>query len=359
MKFDFCIGNPPYQESQDSNNKSDAVYPYFYDAAEDIADRYLMISPGRFLFNAGLTSKDWNKKMLSDEHLQVKEYYANGADVFPNTDIKGGVVIVSRNVNKVCGPIGEFIPDENLRNLAKHFVKDEQNNLPSIMHGGRSDLKISKKYANEHPEIYDARLKAIQSRNPKVVKLAPNEECEIKSSAFDVLPFLFEVSEPTDKKSYYRFLGLSGGKREYRWIKREMLVPRSKDNNLEFYKLLIPKASGNGRFGEVLSEPVIAYPGDSSTPTFISLGMLSSVIEAENAKKYIRTKLVRALLGILKITQDIVPSKWAYVPIQDFTVNSDIDWSVSIHDIDKQLYKKYNLSNEEINFIETNVKEMK
>ena len=226
------------------------------------------------------------------------------------------------------------------------------------MHGGRSDLKISKEYASEHPEIYDARLRAIQSRNPKVVKLAPNEECEIKSSAFDVLPFLFEVNEPINKTSYYRFLGLSGGKREYRWIKRDVLVPRSKDNNLEFYKLLIPKASGNGHFGETLSEPVIAYPGDSSTPTFISLGMFSSVIEAENAKKYVKTKLVRALLGILKITQDIVPSKWSYVPLQDFTSSSDIDWSQSIANIDKQLYKKYNLSDEEINFIETNVKEM-
>ena len=64
------------------------------------------------------------------------------------------------------------------------------------------------------------------------------------------------------------------------------------------------------------------------------------------------------MLGILKVTQDNPPEKWAYVPLQDFTSNSDIDWSKSIKEIDKQLYKKYKLSEEEINFIETKVKEM-
>ena len=64
------------------------------------------------------------------------------------------------------------------------------------------------------------------------------------------------------------------------------------------------------------------------------------------------------MLGILKITQDNPRDKWAYVPIQDFTSNSDIDWTKSIAEIDQQLYKKYNLSPEEIDFIETHVKEM-
>ncbi len=64
------------------------------------------------------------------------------------------------------------------------------------------------------------------------------------------------------------------------------------------------------------------------------------------------------LLGILKITQDNPPEKWKYVPLQDFTSSSDIDWSKSIAEIDQQLYAKYDLSDEEIDFIETHVKEM-
>ena len=80
--------------------------------------------------------------------------------------------------------------------------------------------------------------------------------------------------------------------------------------------------------------------------------------EAENVIKYVCSKFARTMLGVLKRTQANTPDKWKYVPLQDFTDKSDIDWSVSIANIDKQLYKKYGLSEEEITFIETNVKEM-
>lgn len=75
--------------------------------------------------------------------------------------------------------------------------------------------------------------------------------------------------------------------------------------------------------------------------------------------KYIKTKFARTMLGILKVTQDNPSEKWRLVPMQDFTANSDIDWTKSIEDIDKQLYRKYNLSEEEIEFIETKVQAMK
>ena len=94
MKWDFAIGNPPYQESGTTNNKAEAVYPHFYEGAEDIAERYLLISPARFLFNAGLTPKVWNEKMLSDKHIKLEKYYNNSADIFPNTSINGGVAII-------------------------------------------------------------------------------------------------------------------------------------------------------------------------------------------------------------------------------------------------------------------------
>ena len=74
--------------------------------------------------------------------------------------------------------------------------------------------------------------------------------------------------------------------------------------------------------------------------------------------KYIKSKFARALLGILKITQDNPPEKWKYVPLQDFTPASDIDWSQPVADIDRQLYAKYGLDDGEISFIESHVKEM-
>ena len=74
--------------------------------------------------------------------------------------------------------------------------------------------------------------------------------------------------------------------------------------------------------------------------------------------KYIKTKFARAMLGTLKITQHNIQETWLNVPLQDFTGNSDIDWSKSVSEIDKQLYKKYGLSKEEISFIESKVREM-
>ncbi|WP_060664197.1 hypothetical protein [Bacillus sp. CHD6a] len=103
---------------------------------------------------------------------------------------------------------------------------------------------------------------------------------------------------------------------------------------------------------------LIGRPFESATPTFISIGAFTTQSEAENALKYIKTKFLRCLLGILKITQDNPPSKWAYIPLQDFTHNSDIDWSKDIPEIDQQLYKKYGLNKSEIDFIEDKVKVM-
>ena len=73
MKFDFCIGNPPYQDNITGENETFAppVYDRFMDAAFEIADKVELIHPARFLSNAGSTPKDWNRKMLGDEHFKV------------------------------------------------------------------------------------------------------------------------------------------------------------------------------------------------------------------------------------------------------------------------------------------------
>ncbi len=129
-------------------------------------------------------------------------------------------------------------------------------------------------------------------------------------------------------------------------------------NILDKYSVLLSKANGAGHFGETLSASIIAEPNEGYTQTFIAVGAFDNKQEALNAEKYIKTKFARAMLGVLKITQDCPGPKWKCVPLQDFTESSDIDWSASINNIDRQLYSKYSLSEEEINFIESKVKEM-
>lgn len=364
MKFDFIIGNPPYQESGRTNNKAEALYPFFYDAAMSIADKSLLISPARFLFNAGLTPKTWNQRMLNSPHVKVEAYYNNSADIFPNTNINGGVAIIYQNKQATYTPIGEFIPNDTLRSISEHFLKDEIHNMTSIMFGGRSDLKFNDTFFRDFPSAKEDILKSIQEKHPEIKELGPNEEYELKSSSFDRTPYAFISTRPNEG-DYYKILGIQNGHRVWKWVKKEYLSPRSpNNNNINAYKVLIPKADGAaGTIGKpiparIIGKPVIAGPGMSSFPSFISIGKFATKQEAENAEKYIKTKLLRALLGILKVTQDVTPSKWAYIPIQDFSNNSDIEWSKSINEINKQLYRKYNLSQEEINFIEKHVTEM-
>lgn len=359
MKFDIVVGNPPYQESQSNNNKGEAIYHYFYDLAERIAPKYCLISPARFLFNGGLTPKPWNQKMLSDEHLRVEYYVQNSRDIFPYTDIKGGVVVLYRDIGKEFGSINNFIPDETLRKIALKFVSDAKQNLPSIMFGGRSDLKFNDKFLKEYPDSPQKRLNQIKIKHPKVTKLGPNEEYELKSSTFDSLDYVFLKEEPNNSENYWKILGRYNNERTYRWINKKYMTARYPDNNnLEKYKVLIPKANGSGTIGEVLSTPLIGDPFTSATPTFISIGSFETEIEAQNLLKYIKTKFARILLGILKVTQDSPPLKWAYIPLQNFTSNSDINWMNSINEIDHQLYAKYNLDKKEISFIENTVKAM-
>jgi methylase of polypeptide subunit release factors len=116
MKFDVVVGNPPYQQSRD-DTRDDAVYNYFYDLAEKVSSKYCLISPARFLFNAGSTDKNWNKKMLNDEHINVKFYEQKSAKLFPGTDIKGGVAILYRDQDKSFGKIGTFTAYEEINHI--------------------------------------------------------------------------------------------------------------------------------------------------------------------------------------------------------------------------------------------------
>ena len=121
---------------------------------------------------------------------------------------------------------------------------------------------------------------------------------------------------------------------------------------------MIPASNVSGAIGEVLSTPILGEPILGYTQSFIGIGAFEKEAEADAALKYVKTKFMRTMLGILKVTQDNNTDVWKFVPLQDFTSNSDIDWSQNIPDIDRQLYSKYNLSDDEIDFIEKMIKPM-
>ena len=107
-----------------------------------------------------------------------------------------------------------------------------------------------------------------------------------------------------------------------------------------------------------MNNPTVLEPGVAVTQTFITIGSFETEAEAQACLKYVKSKFARTMLGVLKITQHNPRSTWKFVPAQDFTSTSDIDWTKTIPEIDAQLYAKYGLDSEEIAFIEAKVKPM-
>lgn len=335
--FDFCIGNPPYQDSiaDSSENKTYAapVYNVFLDRTAEVADKVELIHPARFLFNAGATPKAWNEKMLADPHFKVLHYEENAANIFPNTDIKGGIAITYRDSERDFGAIEVFTKYSELNMILHKVMNRRENSLESIIASTMS-YGVTPLMHLEHPTLVN----------------------RLRTSAFSMLSEIFYDEKPNDSHEYILMAGLKKMKRTRMYVRRDYI--KDKDGTLDKYTVLMPAASGAGKFGETLSATDIAEPGVGFLQTFIGIGKFETKNEALNVQKYIKCKFTRAMLGVLKITQHCTGQAWAYVPLQDFAASSDIDWSRSVHDIDLQLYRKYKLSKEEIDFIENNVKEM-
>ncbi len=341
MKFDVIIGNPPYQEEVEGNERNNPIYNYFMDEAFKNANKAMFITPARFLFNAGQTPKAWNKKMLNNPHFKVIYFNQDASKVFPNVILKGGVSISYYDTSKCFEPIEVFVPFEELRTIKNKVIskEGEKKFLPDIMVGA-VPYKFSETFRKEKPDLvsktgtsFDLRTNVIDNLNEKA----------------------FFIERPKDLHEYVQIYGLLNLKRVFAWIRRDYIVEAS---NFPLYKVLLPKVNGNGEFGETLSSPIVASPNVGYTQSFIGIGSVKTKGEADAILKYIKTRLVRALLGILKGTQDNPPERWKYVPLQDFTSSSDIDWSKSIAEIDEQLFDKYGLDDQERNFIRTKVKEM-
>lgn len=334
MKFDYVIGNPPYQEETDSDStRMPPVYNLFMDESYKVAHKVELITPARFLFNAGYTPKSWNEKILNDEHFKVLMYEVDSAKFFPNIDIKGGVAITYRDARQVFGAIGTFTKYPELNAILKKVKAETEIYLDTII-ASPLNYSLTELMKSEHPDLID----------------------RLRTSAFTTLAPIFYEAKPMDGRKYIALTGLLNGKRAERFVRKDYI----KDGSamLDKYNLLLPKAIGSGAFGEQLSSEIIAEPGMGYTQTFIGIGKFDTRQEAIYASRYVKTKFARAMLGVLKITQDCPAPKWKYVPLQDFTAHSDIDWSKSVAEIDQQLYRKYDLTADEIEFIETHVKEM-
>jgi hypothetical protein len=347
-KFDVVIGNPPYQEEATGTaTHAMPIYNLFMNAAFEVASKAVLITPARFLSNAGYTPKDWNARMLADPHLTVAHFEPDSNCLFPGLadPIKGGIAVTYRDSERQLGPIGSFTGHTELNTILHKVAEAGDKPLATIGITSSRSFRYTAKMHDDHPQA--------------LALMSEGEQFKVNTKTFDQLSFLYTTERPQDGPEHVRVLGLDGKQRASRWIRRDYVTgPESLDK----YKVAVPAANGSGSttdfFGVALTNPSVLEPGVAVTQTFLTIGGFETEAEAQACLKYIKSKFARTMLGILKITQHNPAKAWKYVPTQDFTPDSDIDWSQDIPGIDAQLYAKYGLADDEIEFIESNVKPM-
>jgi len=246
MFFDAVVGNPPYQNAT-ANTSDEPIYNYFVEAAytkqfleaaynKNFTDHASLIHPARCLFNAGKTPKEFNQRLLNNEHVRIVKYFRKSQEAFPTSDIKGGIAITEFDATKTFKPIGTFIPFDELRAIHQKAVVDNPNfeTLSEIVYP---------------PEIYHF-TKKFHEDNPNAAKiLSDGHANDLTTNIFDKLPKIFLDAKPADGREYVQVYGLSKMNRVFKWIRRDWITePPSFDK----FKVFVPKSNGSGALGEVV-----------------------------------------------------------------------------------------------------------
>jgi site-specific DNA-methyltransferase (adenine-specific) len=323
MKFDVIVGNPPYQLADGGNGASARpIYHLFVEQAKKLQPRYLtMIIPARW-YAGGKGLDEFRKQMLLDGHVTNLVDFFDAEDCFPGVDISGGVCyflwererqddcVITTWINGepnrmkrplVVKPFGNFIRFNQAISIVEKVIK---NDFKSLM-----DIVSSRK-----PFGFDTSKKGRQSPFPNSVKLYTN-----KNTSSGV--------EYVDVKEVSCF-----------------------ENLVNTHKVFISRAYGErDEFPyRVIGTPFYGEPNSCCTETYLFIGPYRSKNNVYNAMSYLKTRFVRFLVLLIKNTQDAPKRVYQFVPMQDFSK----PWT------DEELYKKYNLTADEIKFIESMIKPM-
>ena len=344
MKFNAIVGNPPYQLTDGSGAAGDAaipIYNRFIDIAKEIKPNYIsMIMPSKWMIG-GRGLQQFRKDMIEDKHIEKLFDYENDREVFPTSHIDGGVCYILWNKN-YSGLVtyaykpadgGQLVYERDLKNDTSSFIVRDfrrQGIIQKVtIKGAFSKLVSSTKPFGIRKDLFN-----MPERYP---------QANLSEEFFD------------NSIKIYGVKGIKGGaKRRVGYITRE--TAQSNIAWIDTFKLFFTTSYSTGAIE--FPEIIVAKPGEICTETFIVIGPFDTEQEQQNCLKYTKTNLFKILLffgkGSMQVTQEV----FCYVPLQNFTAQSDIDWSKSIPEIDQQLYTKYNLSEDEINFIEKMIKPM-
>ncbi len=339
MKFDAIVGNPPYQVMDGGAGASaKPVYQYFVEIAKKLGPKYLsMIMPARW-YAGGKGLDDFRESMLKDTQISDLFDYTNSADLFSNVNIAGGLCYFLWN--------HDYTGDCHIRNILWNKRISE----------GYRKLSDHNVFVRNNV-AYDI-IKRI--REKKAISINNNAASYGHFAVRGYFSIPSYERGSSEKKANDDVILMSSEGKGYYYKKKIT----DKENILHLYKSVITyamsggnKPSSDGNY-QVVSSLQVLSPNEVCTETYLVLGAFKSKLEAQNLCTYVKTKFLRFLmlqtLSSIHITRD----SFQFVPLQDFTSKSDIDWSKSVAEIDEQLYRKYGLTEEEIAFVEGMVKGM-
>ena len=341
MKFDAIVGNPPYQVMDGGHGSSSLpIYNVFVNMAKSLkADSISMIMPSRWM-TGGKGLDGFRESMLKDHSIKVLHDFLNSKDCFDSVAIEGGICyfLLKLDYNGKCKMVshhsgGEISLNEAYLDESDTDIVIRDANILSIL--AKTQALNKNSFAN-----------LVYPRNP--FGIFENElKGQYLSSYMDNCITLF---------GRFKF------ERGYKYLKNDVLIRKNKDL-VSKWKVFVSKADGAaGQIGnpipaKIIGKAVLGYPNQICTETFLAIGPFNNEKESTNVVKYMSTKFFRFAVGIRK-NKNMTRDTYSYALTQDFTEKSDINWSKTIPEIDRQLYKKYNLSPDEISFIESMIKPM-
>ena len=347
MKFRAVVGNPPYQLTGGSGGNNDApLFQHFCRLAEKVTSQYSsLVIPSRW-FAAGRENLlgEFRHQMLNSGHLFKLYAYSSSNMLFSNVEIKGGVCYYLSDITYKGKCNYTLITDDDVQsrtiNLNRFDILIREPKLSAVVEEVE-DARLS--WNKSHPESAMGTVDTIISSDTPFG--IPSNPRTSPKNPFDV--FTTKTTEH-DVKLYH----IENQKRKIEYVRLSDI--KKNTGAIDSVKVFVTGAGGSGNDPKVMGEPELA-PRHSVCSQSYLYAAFKTTEEAENFIKYIRTKFFRILVAAMKITQSAPSKVYRFVPLQDFSNNSDIDWSKPIKDIDTQLYKKYVLGEDDINYIENRI----
>ncbi len=319
VKFDAIVGNPPYQlGTQENSKQAIPIYNLFVEQSKIIAPAYLtMVMPSRW-FAGGMGLSSFRESMINDSRIEKIIDYTDSRDCFQGVDVAGGVCyfLWNKTYHGLCTL-------QNIFNGKTYSSTRKLNEFSVLIRYAPAVEILHKVNALSRKSIYDL----VSPMKPFGIAT--------KERGKNIGDITLIHSQGLGK------ISSNSIKMNTEWISK--------------YKVMTSKASHDhagqpDKQGQrrVLSRTEIIPPNFICTESYIILGVFDDMLQAENYYSYVTTKFVRFLISLLSFSQDITRDKFSYVPLQNFSK----PWT------DKELYKKYSLTNDEINFIESMIKPM-